>query len=164
MPEEDRLIAVQMMHVQGPMARRVADVRLGLQVLIGAHPRDPWSIDAPFAGRPLARPIRVAVVPAPPGGSVDPLVSGVVRRAADVLSNAGYDVVEACPPRYEEAIAVWARFIMGDFASILDRLTSLIGVDGQAFLQTDVNRSVPSLERLHPFRSLIRTVAVTARR
>jgi amidase len=144
-PEEDRLIAVQMMHVQGPMARRVADVRLGLQVLIGAHPRDPWSIDAPFAGRPLSRPIRVAVVPAPPGGSVDPLVSGVVRRAADVLSNAGYDVVEACPPRYEEAIAVWARFIMGDFASILDRLTSLMGADGQAFLGA-VNRSVPSLD------------------
>ena len=143
-PEEDRLIAVQMMHVQGPMARRIADVRLGLQVLIGAHPRDPWSIDAPFAGSPLSRPIRVAVVPAPPGGSVDPLVSGVVRRAADVLSNAGYDVVEACPPRYEEAIAVWARFIMGDFASILDRLTPLMGADGQAFLNA-VNRSVPPL-------------------
>ena len=50
-PAEDRLLAVQLMNVQGPMARRVADVRLGLQVLMGAHPRDPWSIDAPFEGR-----------------------------------------------------------------------------------------------------------------
>src|SRR2546427_337375 len=47
-PAEDRLLAVQLMNVQGPMARRVADVRLGLQVLMGAHPRDPWAIDAPF--------------------------------------------------------------------------------------------------------------------
>ena len=85
------------MNVQGPMARRVADVRLGLQVLMGAHPRDPWSIDAPFAGPPMARPIRVAVVPTPPGGSVDPVVSAVVRRAADTLADAGYDVVEDLP-------------------------------------------------------------------
>ncbi len=43
-PAEDRLLAVQLMNVQGPMARRVADVRLGLRILMGAHPRDPWSI------------------------------------------------------------------------------------------------------------------------
>jgi amidase len=64
-PNEDRLLAVQLMQVQGPMARRVADLRLGFQVLMGAHPRDPWSIDAPFAGRPAPRPIRVAAAPAP---------------------------------------------------------------------------------------------------
>ena len=101
-------------------------------------------VDAPFAGKPLSRPIRVAVVPAPPGGSVDPLVSGVVRRAADVLSNAGYDVVEACPPRYEEAIAVWARLLMGDFASVLDQLMPLMGATARAFL-TAANCSVPPL-------------------
>jgi amidase len=39
-PQADRLLAVQQMAVQGPMARRVADVRLGLKVLMGAHPRD----------------------------------------------------------------------------------------------------------------------------
>jgi amidase len=143
-PEEDRLLAVQLMQVNGPMARRIADVRLGLQVLMGAHPRDPWSIDAPFAGAPLSRPIRVAVVPAPPGGSVDPRVSAVVRRAADVLADAGYDVVEACPPRFEEAVAVWSRFLLGDFASVLDRLAPLMGAGGLAFLTT-VFRAAPPL-------------------
>src|SRR6266404_3609736 len=62
-PREDRLLAVQLMNVQGPMARRVADVRLGLRILMGAHPRDPWSIDAPFDGPPLVRPIRRRVAP-----------------------------------------------------------------------------------------------------
>jgi amidase len=88
-PAEDRLLAVQLMNVQGPMARRVADVRLGLRVLMGAHPRDPWSIDAPFDGPALARPIRVAVLPEVPGGSTDPKVAAVVRRAAQALADAG---------------------------------------------------------------------------
>ena len=143
-PGEDRLLAVQLMNVQGPMARRVADVRLGLQVLMGAHPRDPWSIDAPFLGPALTRPIRVAVTPAPPGGSVDAVVSDAVRRAADALADAGYEVVEACPPRYEEAVEVWARFIMGDFASVLDQIGPMMGADGLAFLNA-VNQAVPPL-------------------
>ena len=133
-PAEDRLLAVQLMAVQGPMARRVADVRLGLKALIGAHPRDPWSLEAPFAGPPLARPIRVAVVAEPPGGSIDPAIAQTVRRAADVLSNAGYDVVEAAPPRYEEAVEVWARFVLGDYAAVLGGMKPLMGRDAVYFL------------------------------
>src|SRR5258705_7162589 len=117
LPREDRLLAAQLMNVQGPMARRVADVRLGLRVLMGAHPRDPWSIDLPFDGPPLPKPIRVAVVPEPPGGSTCPTVAATVRRAAQVLADAGYVVEEACPPRYEEAVGCYERLIMSDLAS-----------------------------------------------
>src|SRR5919204_346369 len=67
-PTQEHLLAVQLMNVQGPMARRVADVRLGLRVLMGSHPRDPWSIDAPFEGPTLRRPIRVAMIAETPGG------------------------------------------------------------------------------------------------
>jgi amidase len=137
-PTQEWLLAVQLMNVQGPMARRVADVRLGLQVLMGAHPRDPWSITAPFAGPPLPKPIRVAVVPEPPGGATDPAVRDAVRRAADALAEAGYDIVDACPPRYGEAIAVWGQFLLGDFAAVLDQLLPLIGRDGTTFI-TRVN-------------------------
>ena len=122
-PAENRLLAVQLMNVQGPMARRVADVRLGLQVLMGAHPRDPWSIDAPFEGPILARPIRVAVLPEPPGGGTDPKVAAAVRRAAQALVDAGYVVEETCPPRYDDAIGCWRRLIMGDFGSVLALLS-----------------------------------------
>ncbi|HEY5007156.1 MAG TPA: amidase family protein, partial [Caulobacteraceae bacterium] len=118
-----------------PPPRRVADVRLGLQVLMGAHPRDPWSIDAPLAGRPLSRPIRVAVAAEPPGGPVDPAVSAGVRRAADALADAGYDVVEACPPRYEEATDIWAQILIGDLAVALGQMSPLMGADGRAFLE-----------------------------
>ncbi|HXQ15155.1 MAG TPA: amidase [Caulobacteraceae bacterium] len=142
-PGEDRLLASQLMMSQGPMARCVADVRLGLQVLMGADPRDPWSFDAPFVGKPLPRPIRVAVVPAPPGGSVDPTVSDAVRRAADVLANAGYAVIEACPPRYEEAAEVWARFVLGDYGSVLSQIGPLMGADGLAFFEAVGRATAP---------------------
>jgi amidase len=132
-PREDSLLSVQLMLSQGPMARRVADVRLGLKVLMGAHPRDPWAISAPLIGTAPTQPIRVALVAAPPGGSCDPVVSAVVRRAGDALANSGYDVVEACPPRYEEVVAAWARLALGDFASVMERITPLLNESAKAF-------------------------------
>ena len=118
-PGEDHLMAVQLMNVNGPMARRVADVRAGLQVMMGAHPRDPGSLSLPLAGAPITAscawpwwPSRLAAAPTP-------RVAAAVRRAAAALADAGYDVVDACPPRYEEAVAVWAQFIIGDFASVV---------------------------------------------
>ncbi len=142
-PTEDHLLAVQLMNAQGPMARRVADVRLGLQVLMGAHPRDPWSITAPLNGPATRRPIRVAVVAAPPGGHCDPVVSAAVRRAADTLSNAGYELVDACPPRYEEVLETWARLLLGDFASVMEQLVPLMGAGGQAFLSAVNDKVAP---------------------
>ena len=143
-PAEDHLLAVQLMNVQGPMARRVADVRLGLKILMGAHPRDPWSIDVPFDGPPLARPIRIAVLAEPPGGSTDPSVAATVRRAAQALTEAGYAVEETSPPRYEDAVNCWARLIMGDFASVLALLSPMMGAEANVFLN-HFNKDVPPL-------------------
>ena len=117
------------------MARRVADVRLGLRILSGAHPRDPWSLDVPFEGPAAAGPVRVAVVSAPPGDATDPVVTAATGAAADRLADAGYDVVEACPPRYEEAVEVWSRFITWDFEAGMDVMMQLMGPGGRAFLQ-----------------------------
>jgi amidase len=153
-PAEDRLLAVQLMNVQGPMARRVADVRLGLRVLMGAHPRDPWSIDAPFEGPAPARPVRVAVLPEPPGGSIDPKIAAVVRRAAQALTDAGYVVEEACPPRYADAIGCWRRLIMGDFGSVLALLSPMMGADAMAFLN-NFNQEIPPLADAASFSQLM---------
>lgn len=133
-PMEDRLLAVQLMNVQGPMARTVGDVRATLRVLMGAHPRDPLAIDVPFSGPSASKPIRVAVLASPPGGPTDPAIQQAVRRSADALANAGYDVVEASPPRYEEAAACWAQLLLGDFALALPQLLPLMGQDARTFL------------------------------
>jgi amidase len=153
-PKQEHLLAVQLMNVQGPMARRVADVRLGLRILMGAHPRDPWSIDAPFEGHALARPLRVAVIAEPPGGSTHPAVAATVRRAAHALADAGYIVDEVCPPRYEDAIGCWARLIMGDFRAVLGQLSPLMGADALAFLNTAIE-AVPPLADAAAFSNLM---------
>ena len=143
-PAQDRLLSAQLLNAQGPMARTVADVRLALRVMIGAHPRDPWSVDAPYLGRPADRPIRVAVAQSPFGGVIEDAVRNAVQSAAIALADRGYEVVEACPPRYKEAEEVWARFLFGDFSSVMDELGSMIGVRGLAFLEA-FGRSVEPL-------------------
>jgi len=143
-PSPGRLLAGQLMAVQGPMARRVADVRLGLEILSGAHPRDPWSLDVP-EGAPITGPVRIAVVAEPPGGETEPAIKAAVQRAADALSNAGYDVVEACPPSYEQAVDVWNRFLLGDLALGLPDMAPLMGADGRTFLDA-INAATPPLE------------------
>lgn len=141
-PSEDYLLVEQLMMVQGPMARRVADVRLGLQILMGAHPRDPWAISAPLAGEPVSKPLRVAMVAEPPGGSTHPAVAAAVRRAGAALADAGYEVVEACPPRYEDAIATWGQFLFGDLATVMEQILPLMGKDAAEFLH-HVDQTMP---------------------
>ncbi|WP_234639736.1 amidase [Delftia tsuruhatensis] len=131
-PFENRPIAWQMMAVQGPMARTISDVRLGLKVISGAHPLDPQAVDAPFSVAHSRRP-RVAVVGAPPGGSCASSISHAVLAAADALSNAGYEVAQVTPPRYEEVVRVWGEFVMGDYASLWETMAPLMGEDGRYF-------------------------------
>ena len=45
---EDLGPGMQLMAVEGVMARRVADVRLGLSIVAGMHPRDPESVPVPL--------------------------------------------------------------------------------------------------------------------
>jgi amidase len=159
-PAADRMLAGQLMAVQGPMARRVADVRLGLKVLSGAHPRDPWSLDPPAPAPKPSGPIRIAVVAEPPGAPTDPAVSAAVRRAADALAGAGYDVVEACPPRYADAVNVWSRFLMGDLALGFPDMMALMGADGRAFLEAANAATPPLADRFDLSRLMVARDAV----
>ena len=91
------------MSVQGPIARRVRDVRLGLAAMCGPDPRDPWWVPAPLVGAPPPRPIKVAVTVNPAGEPAHPDVAAAVRAAAAALGEAGYAVEEVEPPMIGEA-------------------------------------------------------------
>ena len=91
---DEPFLAGQLMAVPGPMGRRVADVRAAFEVIAGADPRDPFSISAPFDGPSPSPPIRVALVPEPPGGSTAPTIAAAVRAAGVALADAGYEVEE----------------------------------------------------------------------
>lgn len=103
----DLPIGNQLMGVDGPMARRVADLRLAFEVMAGPTWRDPWTVPAPLRGPELTRPIRVALVVDPAGqGTVNQVQDGV-RKAAAALEDAGYVVDEVEPPDIELAAQLW---------------------------------------------------------
>ena len=143
-PAVDGPASFQLMPVEGPMARRVADVSLGLQILAGRHPRDPYSVPAPLASpAPEGRPRRVAVLAEPPGGPTDSRVADRVRAAADALAGAGYELVDTVPPRYEEAIEVWTQFIVADIRMLQPQIGPLMSDDANRFLTTILDAAPP---------------------
>ncbi len=111
----------QLMSVQGPMAREIKDVRLALEVMSACDPRDPWWVPAPITAPPADRKPRVAVTPDPGAMGVHPCQRDAVMTAADALASAGYDVVEAEPPRIGDAMRCWERQIATEFSFFMER-------------------------------------------
>ena len=131
---EAPFLAAQLMAVEGPMARRVADVRAAFEVLAGADARDPFCISAPLTGPPLAAPVRVALVPEPGGGSTAPEIAAGVRAAGAALADAGYVVEEVSPPMVEEAIDTWARWLIGELLVMKPLLSTVMSEEAMVFL------------------------------
>src|SRR5207302_128773 len=100
-------LSLQMLNCQGPMARRVTDLRLALSILAAPDARDPRWVPAPLTGPPIGGTVRVAVVRDPLGAGVDPHVRDGVERAAGWLADAGHDVVDAEPPQLADAFGLW---------------------------------------------------------
>ena len=115
------------------MARRVADVRLGLSILAGWHVRDPRTVPMPLEP-PTPPTKRVALLAEPPAGDTDPRISAVTRAAGQALEKAGYVVDEIEPPRYEEVIAIWSTLLMADIRVALPLLAPLLRDDANQFL------------------------------
>ena len=97
------------------------------------HPRDPESVPV-LLDVPRAESRRVALLAEPPGGDTHPEIAAAVRRAGDALADAGYDVVEAEPPLYEQALDVWGRFLFTDIRAQEAILRAVMGADATRFL------------------------------
>ena len=147
-------ISAQIMLAQGVLARHVSDVRVGLEILMGADPRDPQSVTVPLRGSEAPR--RVALVINPPGGTTDPQVAEGVRVAGRALEAAGYEVDEIEPPMLIEAYLSWAELIWSSLKVDEALLQSVIGEGGRKFLEyTDIGfpqATSESLSRMHQAR------------
>lgn len=139
-PSDQMPISFQLMASDGPMARHVADVRLGLNVLAGYHPRDPNSFNAQFTA--VDRPLKIAVMAEPPGGTVDPRIADLTRDAGRALEVAGCTVEEASPPDLEGLVELWFRLIANDL--------SLAFADLQQVMSEDAARGVEDILRDQP--------------
>jgi len=144
----ERGMGAQLMAVSGPLARRVADLRLALAAMAAPDPRDPWWVPAPLEGPPVPR--RAALCIAPEGMEVAAEIVAALRDAAARLAAAGWEVEEVAgiAPLREPArlqAALWLAEMRGsdlvaregDPAAIevfahMERLSPPIGLDGYA--------------------------------
>ncbi len=110
----ERGITAQLMSVQGPLARSMADLRLGYAAMARYDARDPNWVPVPHELPQPAGPIRVALFRHSPGIPVDPAVTQALNDAARWLQQAGYDVVEAELPGFAEAAALWRTLTVED--------------------------------------------------
>lgn len=108
-------IGIQLILVEGPMARRVTDLRGALEVMAGPTWRDPWSAPAPLQGPKPTKPIRVALVVDPAGQGITKQVQEGVWKAGRALEDAGYAVEEVEPPSIEAAARVWLDILTPDW-------------------------------------------------
>src|SRR3989449_7221453 len=88
----ERPPTAQLMAVNGPMARRVRDLRAALRAMAAGDLRDPWWAPAPLEGPAVTRPIRVALAVDPAGLGTHSDVLAAVRTAGRALEDVGYRV------------------------------------------------------------------------
>jgi amidase len=154
----ERPLMAQFMSAQGPLAREVRDVRLGLEVMSQRDMRDPWWVPAPLEGPPLAKPIKVALARIPDDMETDGEVIRLLRTAADYLADAGYEVVEAELPDLAGTWKLWCDLIMTELSVLLEAQMRALGsadfkqtldgflkmatiLDGRAYMEAIAYRS-----------------------
>ncbi|WP_067450850.1 amidase [Actinomadura macra] len=133
-PSFDPPMAVQAFVEQGPLARNVADLRLGLRAMETYDPRDPRAV-ARTSRIPVSPGLpRVAVVTDPGGpgllGTSTAESAAAARTAAAWLADAGYQVDEVELPLLGEAARLWWQLALTEFAIGLTAEVERVGDPG----------------------------------
>jgi amidase len=118
---------MQLISVAGPLARRVRDLRLGLEAMSAHDARDNRWVPAPLVGPPLQRPLKVAVCRDPNGDGVHPTAAAAVSRAANILADAGYVIEEPSLPSVLEAGELWDQICQGELREFLATTVAELG-------------------------------------
>ena len=125
--QPERPISMQLISVAGPLARRVRDLRLGLQAMSAHDARDNRWAPAPLVGPPLPRPLKIAVCRDPNGNGVHPTAAAAVSRAATILADAGYVIQEPSLPSVLEAGELWDQICQGELREFLAAIVAELG-------------------------------------
>jgi amidase len=152
---EERPLALQLMSVQGPHARSIADLRAGLAAMSAPDPRDPWHVPAPLE-QPVPRPLRVAYAPM----GADPPVAAALAQARGWLEEAGVIVEEATPPHWDEAIDLFLGILGTDARRAMGRAVDEKGDDAIRFSFHAYNDRVPPLDLAGYAAGLARRTAI----
>ena len=155
----ERPLLAQLMSVQGPLAREVRDVRLGLAAMSARDPRDPWWVPAPLKGPALEEPIKVALAQMPPDLAADRDVLALVRRAAGHLSDAGYRVEEVEVPDLGAVWQLWIDILLAEIEILQEQ--QMNAVTGDEFKR--VLRGYKALANRLDIRGYMSAIAMRSR-
>lgn len=142
LPPEDPTIAAQLMAVEGPLARSVADLRLATEIMSGISARDPRTADVPFVGPPAAK--RAGVVRSVPHTEIHSSSLAAVDVAAAALEADGWDVVEIEAPELERIGDVWMHMLAFDFGIALPVFEAVMGPNEMRVLRALVAEADPT--------------------
>ncbi|WP_433870439.1 amidase [Saccharopolyspora sp. CA-218241] len=137
----DPTLASQVFPVDGPMARSVGDLAVAFDVLSGRDVADPRT--ASPAPRPLP-PRRVALCADPAGLGVHPQVRDQLQRSAAALSDAGWEVAEAEPPRLADVLTSYGTLITAEFGLRWPRLRGLLTAESARHMELSMQQAPPA--------------------
>jgi amidase len=121
----DHGMAGQAMLAVGPIARSVADLRLGLSILAGRDIRDPRSVDVPLEGpEPEVR--RAALVTELSGGPLEASTVAAIERAGALLQAAGWEVEEAVPPELPRVNEIFGKLLATDLSALVPQMQPIL--------------------------------------
>ncbi len=115
----ERPLLAHLMSTQGPLARSIADVRLGLQAMMQPDHRDPFYAPVPFHGPALEGPLKVAVAEMPEDFyEPDPAVLAAVDEAARRLKDRGYIVERVKVPDLRRPLDLWFKLMGAEIRTL----------------------------------------------
>ena len=127
---QERPLSPQLMSVQGPLARSVADIRIALQAMSQSDPRDPWWVPAPLDWPQRSGALKVAFSLDCGEAKPAPEVVAAVRQAGQWLADAGYIVEEIKTPSIAEAMDLWDLISRNENILFIKPLIDTLGDEG----------------------------------
>ena len=103
-----RGLSAMMMSTQGPLARTMADLRLGYAALQFPNWNDPFWVPMQNEFPQSKAPLRVALL-TDDGRDMHESTRFAIRKVGTLLEDAGYEVEEISPPMLEVLFTMWLR-------------------------------------------------------
>ena len=108
-----RPIGAQIMAVQGPITRSVADTKLSFEVMSKLSVLDPWSMPTVKPEKINTDQIKIGI-PITLGNNVAPSVASSIEKTANILLNRGYSVEPIELPSLDELVELWGTILFND--------------------------------------------------
>lgn len=115
-------IADTLMCTHGPLARTIADLRLGLRAMTGFDARD--GVTAPLAPTPGRSVRRIGIVRDAGVLAPTPELNNALDQAAGHLSDSGIEVVEVDVPELAQAHHLWSLLLLEEMREMRELMTT----------------------------------------